>query len=232
MDIYTLLNVNGTDPVPLFEPEPGPDNTVVLDLSVTNRELHAIRIEEQGVMYEYIKGKMKVLGALYGFGGYLEDRALYHRSPLFRDNKGMVRSIHLGVDIWAAADTQIRLPLDGKIHSFRDNDNYGDYGPTLVFEHEIAGQTFYTLYGHLTRSSIKSASAGMHLKAGSTLGSIGHSFENGDWPPHLHFQLISDMAGMEGDFPGVCIRDETGKYSQVCPDPSFFFRRLSMPQKQ
>jgi peptidoglycan LD-endopeptidase LytH len=42
---------------------------------------------------------------------------------------------------------------------------------------------------------------------------------NGDWPPHLHFQLITDMMGNTGDFPGVCLPEEKQAYKVLCPDP-------------
>ena len=50
----------------------------------------------------------------------------------------------------------------------------------------------------------------------------GHYDENGDWPPHLHFQLIVDMQEYRGDYPGACTIDEQDWYAQNCPDPRFF----------
>jgi peptidoglycan LD-endopeptidase LytH len=44
-------------------------------------------------------------------------------------------------------------------------------------------------------------------------------FENGNWPPHLHFQLIADMEGWKGDYPGVCKYSEREKWLGNCPDP-------------
>jgi hypothetical protein len=46
-------------------------------------------------------------------------------------------------------------------------------------------------------------------------------FENGHWPPHLHFQLIIDMGKAKGDYPGVCKYSEREKYLDNCPDPGF-----------
>ena len=45
------------------------------------------------------------------------------------------RRLHLGVDIWADAGTPVYVPLDGRIHSFRDNNHFGDYGPTVILQH-------------------------------------------------------------------------------------------------
>ena len=228
MNISKLLEKSKIKPVPLFIPEPEPDNTVILDLSVTNNELTDIRIEESSVLDRYIKDKMKTPNALYAFGGYMEDRAVYHRSPLFKSEDGKTRSIHLGIDLWTAANTLIRLPVDGMVHSFSDNDSYGDYGPTLIMKHEIDGTGFYTLYGHLSRSSLRSLKPGLSMKSGDVLAQIGNSHENGDWPPHLHFQVITRIGKATGDFPGVCYKDEAGIYGKICPSPSVFFRKMAM----
>jgi hypothetical protein len=38
--------------------------------------------------------------------------------------------------------------LDGRVHSFQNNDSLGNYGPTIILEHQVEDLTFYTLYGH------------------------------------------------------------------------------------
>ena len=37
----------------------------------------------------------------------------------------------------------------------------------------------------------------------AVIARIGTTAENGGWPPHLHFQLITDLLDRHGDFPGV-----------------------------
>ena len=37
---------------------------------------------------------------------------------------------------------------------------------------------------------------------GQEIARLGDFPSNGDWPPHLHFQLITDLLDREGDFPG------------------------------
>jgi len=44
--------------------------------------------------------------------------------------------------------------------------------------------------------------AGKAVARGERIGRIGDSDVNGGWPPHLHLQIIGDLLGMEGDFPG------------------------------
>jgi hypothetical protein len=52
------------------------------------------------------------------------------------------------------------------------------------------------------------------------VGEVGDLQENGSWPPHLHFQIITDA--MEGvvDYPGVAAPSERERYLERCPDPN------------
>ena len=43
---------------------------------------------------------------------------------------------------------------------------------------------------------------GDRIKAGDIFAEFGIPAENGHWPPHLHFQLIADLQGWKGDYPG------------------------------
>jgi murein DD-endopeptidase MepM/ murein hydrolase activator NlpD len=158
----------------------------------------------------------------YGYGGYLEKRDIYRRSEVFATAQEDFRNIHLGIDIWTVAGSSIFAPLDGKVHSFQDNEGFGNYGPTIILEHQVEGQLFYSLYGHLRREDLQSLEVGQILRAGETFCRVGPYPENGDWPPHLHFQLIRDLEGKWGDYPGVATEKELDFYIQNCPDPSIF----------
>ncbi|MNY72962.1 hypothetical protein D3C86_2116260 [compost metagenome] len=61
----------------------------------------------------------------------------------------------------------------------------------------------------------------MHINAGQKIASLGDYTVNGGWPPHLHFQLIINMEGYYGDYPGVCKLSERDKYLANCPDPAW-----------
>ncbi|MEP6913389.1 MAG: response regulator, partial [bacterium] len=52
---------------------------------------------------------------------------------------------------------------------------------------------------------------------------------NGDWPPHLHFQIIEDMRVHEGDYPGVCSISERAKYLNNCPNPDLILIDGTLP---
>ena len=60
---------------------------------------------------------------------------------------------------------------------------------------------------------------GQFITRGEKFAHFGPWEENGNWPPHLHFQIILDMGIWEGDYPGVCKMSEAIKYLQNSPDP-------------
>jgi peptidoglycan LD-endopeptidase LytH len=62
------------------------------------------------------------------------------------------------------------------------------------------------------------------------IGHIGTPEENGDWPPHLHFQVIEDMECKMGDYPGVCSKKERDRYLQNCPDPDLVLNMMDKAQ--
>ncbi|MCW3074216.1 MAG: Peptidase [Flaviaesturariibacter sp.] len=139
-------------------------------------------------------------------------------SPPLGEPKGAPRRLHLGIDIWGPAGVPIYAPLEGTVHSFAFNDAYGDYGATLILQHELEGVIFHTLYGHLSLHSIEDKREGQDIAKGDWIAAFGEPAENGYWPPHLHFQVIQDMRGMKGDFPGVCKFSEGESYLANGPD--------------
>ena len=91
--------------------------------------------------------------------------------------------------------------------------------------HRKRAQTlrFFTLYGHLSDASLEGLRVGQRVEAGAVLATTGKPHENGGWPPHLHFQVILDTLGHEGDIPGVVHPGEGAWWARICPDPAPFF---------
>src|SRR5258708_1956966 len=48
--------------------------------------------------------------------------------------------------------------------------------------------------------------------------------ENGGWPPHLHFQVITDLLDRGTDFPGVALAAERGIWAELSPSPNLLLR--------
>ena len=196
---------------------------IKIDLDDNNIELKNLDTLNTEILQEYISSKVKKNNGTIATGGYLEQRSRYSNSDLFLNTKEP-RSIHLGVDLWIEAGTAVYAPLNSTVHSFQNNSNYLDYGPTLILKHEINGTSFHTLYGHLTIESLNGISLGEHIKKGQKIGELGQKHENGDWPPHLHFQIIQDLQGKTGDYPGVATKKEVDFYKRNCPDPNLLLR--------
>jgi len=201
-----------------------PSNFVSIDLSKTNSDLIKVDVTNSASFSEYINQYLRTHKAQVAIGGYNEHRNIYQRSTVFKNNETEERFIHLGVDLWTKAYTPIHAPLKGKVHSFKNNAGLGNYGPTIILEHQIKRQTFYTLYGHLTKDSIENVVIGEKIDKGEMFAAIGNYPTNGDYPPHLHFQIIKDMKGMQGDFPGVTSLKDQKRDLENCPDPNLILK--------
>ena len=64
------------------------------------------------------------------------------------------RSIHLGVDFWVPAKTQVSVLCDGIVVAATNATGEQNYGGLLIVKHDAVGFEFFTLYGHLDPSSI------------------------------------------------------------------------------
>ncbi|WP_289024070.1 peptidoglycan DD-metalloendopeptidase family protein [uncultured Salegentibacter sp.] len=202
------------------------EDYIIIDLSENNIELGKVDVSSSRAFSNYIAEYLNSFGKKVAFGGYSEVRKLYRRSELFTasEDEDSNRNIHLGLDFWADAHTDVLAVLDGKIHSFNDNSNFGDYGPTIIIEHSFQEKKFYSLYGHLSRASLENLKSEMPIKKGEKIGELGTAEENGDYAPHLHFQIIEDLDEKIGDFPGVTSRKDLDFYLQNCPDPNYLLK--------
>lgn len=171
--------------------------------------------------------KMESVGAQVGVGRYNEPRLIY-TADTFASGDTLTderRTIHLGIDLFAPAGAPVYAPLAGKVYALADNDAPQDYGPVIILEHRAGeGQPFYTLYGHLSRESLDGLQAGQLIAAGQQFAAIGQPAENGGWPPHLHFQLITHLLELDGDFPGVGRAGQRQVWLQFSPDPNLILR--------
>ncbi|TPV32310.1 peptidase M23 [Paucihalobacter ruber] len=191
-----------------------------LDLSVFNDAIRPEVFESSVLLENFVWAQMKRNNAKVAVGGYLEPRGIYRRSTHFNEGDTLTeRNIHLGLDLWIEAGTPIFAPLNAEVHSFKNNQNFGDYGPTIILKHQVEGFEFYTLYGHLSLESLKNLLVGQKIAKGQQIATLGTATVNGDYPPHLHFQIIKDIEDYSGDYPGVCSKLELGYYMKNCPNP-------------
>jgi murein DD-endopeptidase MepM/ murein hydrolase activator NlpD len=195
------------------------DKLLPLDFTASNTELTDEILDNTDLFSAWIDQKLIANHARYGIGGYNEHRTIYSRSAHFNTAEEP-RRLHLGVDIWGPAGAPIFNFHDARVQSFANNNNFGDYGATIILSYEIDGFKFNALYGHLSTTSLDGLEEGQFIPGGKQIATLGAKEENGYWPPHLHFQIIVDMQGLKGDYPGVCKFSESAKYLANCPDPN------------
>ncbi|MDB5269313.1 MAG: peptidase [Hymenobacter sp.] len=192
-----------------------------LDFTAANPQITSADLRDTSGFDDLVNKMLAEKNATIGIGGYLENRVIYRRSAHFGPGAAEEpRSLHLGVDVWLPAGTPVLAPLPATVHSLADNDNFGDYGPTVILQHELEGTVFYSLYGHLSRQEWRALRVGQALQKGEAFATVGPFPENGDWPAHLHFQLIADMGHHSGDFPGVARPSEREAWAALCPNPN------------
>lgn len=208
----------------VISPEIDYSEYVALDLSVTNTELQNHTLETAQDYEVFIQNQLDLNDGKIMFGGYIENRNLYKRSSVFKNPDIEERNIHIGLDLWINEQAPIFAALEGKIHSFQNNTALGDYGPTIILEHQIAEFKFHTLYGHLSEASLEGKKVGDAIQKGQQIATLGLPPINGDYAPHLHFQIIIDMEGKFGDYPGVCSENKLTFYKENCPDPNWLLK--------
>ncbi|MFC0774133.1 peptidoglycan DD-metalloendopeptidase family protein [Terrimonas alba] len=241
--LFILLQENAAAFSPVVPFSASKDKLLALDFTAVNTELTETILQDTRLFTQWINQKLQAANARYGMGGYAEHRTVYSRSKLFNSSEvspppgggdlpgrqaglegAEPRRLHLGIDIWGKPHTAVMAPCNGIVHSFAFNDSFGDYGTTIILTHQLKGVSFYTLYGHLSLNSIKNLREGELIKQGEIFAEFGLPHENGQWPPHLHFQIIADLQGWEGDYPGVCKFSEKEKWLSNCPDPDLILQ--------
>jgi murein DD-endopeptidase MepM/ murein hydrolase activator NlpD len=208
---------------PVLDISNNPKDYTPIDLSVDNTSLQ-LELDKNSTSVDwenYMDSYLALNNKKVAYGGYLEHRFLYERSEYFTQQAlDKRRNRHLGVDLWCPTNTGIIAPIHGVVHSYANNTNHGDYGPTIILKHTVDNNVFYTLYGHLSLESIETIQIDQEIKKGECFAYLGASSVNGDYAPHLHFQVIKDMEEKKGDYPGVSSTNDLPFYKKNCPDPN------------
>lgn len=223
--VVRWLGENASAFAPIVDPDPRVARCAVFDLSVAGAEAGEPEDwADPKAAGEGLFRRIRDAGAKIGIGRYNEPRVVYNSPGFLQEgNDGpQSRTIHIGLDLFLEPGAPVFAPLDGAIHSFANNAAPLDYGPTIILEHALPGSAlaFFTLYGHLSEDSLAGLAPGMPVKRGARIAHIGDSSVNGGWPPHLHFQIITDMLGRAGDFPGVAPAPEREIWLSLSPDPN------------
>lgn len=222
MNLKTVLEDFSNESITILDASIGLAKYVTVDLSSENPELLNVAISNPDECQVYIDKVLYENKALVAYGGYLEKRNLYASSNRFSKDK--IRDIHLAMDFWCKAGTKVTTPITGKVHSYQNNKDIGNYGPTIILEHEIENISFYTLYGHLSLDSLNGLYIGKEFIKGETIATLGTPDINVNYAPHLHFQVIKEIGDFIGDYPGVCHSSDLDFFKNNCPDPNLLFK--------
>jgi 4-aminobutyrate aminotransferase-like enzyme len=195
-----------------------------IDLSVGSLEFETPSdFTDFEYLSQVISHKLDEEGADIGLGRYNEPRLIYssNQYSLLTEYAPASGTIHLGIDIFLKPGIPVYAPIDGRIHSFKNNNPPYANGPTIVLEHDAGetGHKFYTLFSHLSEPSLVGLTKDKAIKKGDFIGKVGSYPANGGWPPHLHFQLIMDMFDWEGDFLSFAPPSQRAIWLSICPNP-------------
>ena len=199
---------------------------IVLDLStgatLCGQPIAGLGADELGAL---INRRMAEAGTTFAFGRWAEPRELYSNDNFAMQGSSETRTIHMGIDVFCDPDTAVHTPMDGVIEFVANNAGELDYGPMLIIRHG-ADNDMRTLYGHLSLDTLSAVRVGQAVAAGDKVASVGIPPSNGNWPPHLHFQLINDLVGLGTDFPGVALKSEEHYWLGLSPSPAEFFPEI------
>lgn len=102
----------------------------------------------------------------------------YRWHPIWNDYR-----FHSGIDITAGYGTNVMAAAVGRvIHTGW----LGGFGNTIMIVHNVNGNKYTSLYGHLSSISV---SYGAIVQRGQTIGAVGSSGDSTG--PHLHFQMMA-----------------------------------------
>jgi 4-aminobutyrate aminotransferase-like enzyme/Ser/Thr protein kinase RdoA (MazF antagonist) len=223
VEVVRWLQANREQCGPIVGPPLTDAETIVFDVSPGSLEVGRLdQVLDAEAATRTMFDRMDRAGVPVGVGKYDEPRLWYASDDYAEGSSDFPerRTVHIAVDLFMQPGTALFAPLDATVHSFRDNAERLDYGPTIILEHAPEdGPTFWTLYGHLTRDSLAGLSVGFPVAKGAEFARMGDYPTNGDWAPHVHFQIVTDLLGSEATFPGVCLPSQRAVWNSFSPDP-------------
>ncbi|MBK5568343.1 aminotransferase class III-fold pyridoxal phosphate-dependent enzyme [Ensifer sp. SSB1] len=227
--VVRLIEKNEHEFAQIIRPSISKPKVTVFDFSASGPEVAQWANLDAAEAEARIMAQIGSEEAAFGIGLYGEGRGIYQGDAYETSVEGARRSVHLGVDIFAPAGEPVSAPFAGKVAFIHDDAVAYGFGPTVLLEHEIEnGVRFWTLYGHLSRDSVAKLSEGQAIAKGEVFAAFGAAEENGNWAPHLHFQVVTDHLGLGGRMHGVGVGDQWQVWREVSPDPSVVLG-LSVP---
>ena len=97
---------------------------------------------------------------------------------------------HLADDLDAAPGDPVVAPVGGVVRARYFGSAISGYGGLMLVEHTVGGETFVSLYGHVSTRRGSPVSVGETIAAGQIIAYVADDDEDGGaWGPHLHFGI-------------------------------------------
>jgi 4-aminobutyrate aminotransferase-like enzyme/Ser/Thr protein kinase RdoA (MazF antagonist) len=219
--VSRFLEANSHNCAPVIRPHLASPRAAIIDLSAGSADAAAFAGLDGSALDRCVEEMIAARGGDFGVGRYGENRAIYKGDAFGTVDPQVRRTVHLGIDIFAPAGEPVHAPLPGTVAFLHDDAVAFGFGPTVLLEHQTGdGTIFWTLYGHLSRQSLANLKAGQPIARGEAFAAFGAREENGQWPPHLHFQIVTDHLGLEARMHGVGVGAHWQVWRDVAPDPN------------
>jgi 4-aminobutyrate aminotransferase-like enzyme/Ser/Thr protein kinase RdoA (MazF antagonist) len=186
----------GADPAPSAPRLRLGDARPVVDVGATRLVDLGTRADAFGEgAFRHAEGVAAAVGPLPALGRHGEARLPHTRERSATEPA----TVHLGADVFAAAGTEVRAPLDGTVARAS--------GLEVVLVHAV----FRTRIAGIEPA----VDAGAALRAGDLVGRIAPAAAR--LPPHVHVQLLAP--GLV-EAPGLAPASLAEPWLALCPDPS------------
>ena len=118
---------------------------------------------------------------------------------------------------------RVHAPLAGTVHCLANNaaaEGLRTARHSPARDRETARRSSRCTGTSARRASTR-LTVGQHGRPrASAIAEVGAPPGNGDWAPHLHLQLITDLLELDRDFPGVAFASRRDVWRSLSPDPN------------
>jgi len=193
----------------------------LFDLSSKNPASGSYPTTDFDAFQRQVFAELEASGRSWGVARYLEERGLLLRAFPQMVEEGRV--YHAGLDVVVPEGYALYAPVDAVVHFAGVDPGPGNYGGVVVLRHEVGGDVFYSLYGHLDLDH--QVAAGDRVARGEPFGKIGAGEASGGWFTHTHLQVLTPEAVAAGRMlHGYATAEDLKRIEDLFPSPYPLFR--------
>lgn len=223
-----------------------------VDFSVNNPFWEHDDITKAANQQRYLDQMMVSTDKTVGYGGFLEIRGLYNSASRFQQGNSRDIHLGLDLWASAGAPVRSVLEGKlHSLGILKDQGNYGgvvilehslDKRPIYALYGHLSWESIKAWIeryspclragrfresklntGNVIQTSlVATPEEDISVPQNSIIGYLGNPDENGGYAPHLHFQLMMELHGYIGDYPGVASQQELTEVRRNLLDPGRF----------